>query len=67
MTVVWHCWQSSLVHQQELRSWKDYLNVLCEGNKAVQKKKSVSCPAGGQNCGQSGGRMFFLLFRQFYF
>ena len=25
------------------------------------KKKSVSCPAGDQNCGQSGGR-FFLLF-----
>ena len=22
----------------------------------VQKIKSVSCPAGGQNCGQSGGR-----------
>ena len=25
------------------------------------KKKSVSCPAGGQNCGQSGGRNFFSL------
>ena len=23
------------------------------------EKKSVSCPAGGQNCGQSGGRILF--------
>ena len=27
-------------------------------SKATLKKKSVSCPAGGQNCGQSGD--FFL-------
>ena len=30
---------------------------------AAHKKKSVSCPAGGQNCGQSGGRNFFFFFR----
>ena len=24
-----------------------------------QQKKSVSCPAGDRNCGQSGGRNFF--------
>ena len=28
-------------------------------NKAVNKKKSVSCPAGGRNYGQLGGRKFF--------
>ena len=34
--------------------------------KAVNKKKSVSCPAGGRNCGQTGGRNFFFFF-PFYF
>ena len=27
--------------------------------KAVHKKKSVSCPAGGRNCGPLGGLFFF--------
>ena len=27
--------------------------------RAVNNKKSVSCPAGGRNCGQSGGRNSF--------
>ena len=28
---------------------------------AVSKTKSVSCPAGGRNCGQAGGCNFFFL------
>ena len=35
------------------------------GCQAVNKKKSVSCPAGGRSYGQSGGRKF--LFHLFYF
>ena len=35
---------------------------------AVNKKKSVSCPAGGRNCGQSGGRNFnFFILCFFHF
>ena len=29
---------------------------------AVNKKKSVSCPEGGRNYGQSGGRNFLFFF-----
>ena len=29
---------------------------------ACLKKKFVSCVAGGRNCGQSGGRNFFIFF-----
>ena len=35
--------------------------------KAVHKKKSVSCAAGGRNYGQSGGRIFFFFFFHIYF
>ena len=37
-------------------------------NKATLKKKYVSCPAGGHNSGQSGGRkiFFFLFFSPLY-
>ena len=31
-------------------------------NEAAHKKKSVSCPACGQNCGQPGGRNLFIFF-----
>ena len=30
-------------------------------NKATLKKMFVSCPAGGRNCGQLGGRNIFFL------
>ena len=34
---------------------------------AVHKKKSVSCPAGGQNCVKSGGRILYFLSHYFFF
>ena len=38
--------------------WKHW--ILKEKiHQAVHKKKSVSCPAGGRNYGQSGGCNFF--------
>ena len=34
-----------------------------QGTQVTLKKKSVSCPAGDQNCGQLGsGHVFFLIF-----
>ena len=37
------------------------IHVTCQ---ATLKKKFVSCPAGGQNCGHSGGRNVFFLVRK---
>ena len=44
------------MHEIKCERIKTNINYYHE---AVNKKKSVSCPAGGRNCGQSGGRNFF--------
>ena len=36
--------------------------AVSQNAKAVNKKKSVSCPVGGRNYGQSGGRHFLFFF-----
>ena len=35
--------------------------ITIDQDQAVHKIKSVSCPAGGQNCGQSSSHKIFFL------
>ena len=37
-------------------------NYMVSVTQATLKTKFVSCPAGGHNCGQSGGRKIFFFF-----
>ena len=47
---------------------KTNLNLVAyKTQKAILiKKKCVSCPAGGKNCGQSGGRKILFYFIYFF-
>ena len=54
--------QAIYMYSERLLKGPDHISLSMSDsalNEAKLKKKFVSCPAGGRNCGQSGGRNFF--------